>query len=129
MGALITVDLSTFAVLGILVFRFHEDLFDGLISFEMYLDAILTTCLFNTFGDAFSVWDDDLSCGRFVSWCVDGWVVALVVGVVVSSVVCACAVVVGWVDGASILPVVMWNLLLYPFNGPGRVIVFTQCTS
>ena len=72
----------------------------------MYLDAILTTCLFNTFRDAFSVWDDYLPFSGFVSWCIDGWIVALVADVV-TIVVCTCAVVVGWVDGASILPVVM----------------------
>ena len=55
MRALVTVNYSTFAILWVLVFRFHEDLFDGLVAFEMYLDAILTTCLFNTFGDALDV--------------------------------------------------------------------------
>ena len=86
---------------------FHDDLFDGLISFEMYLDAILTTCLFNTFGDAFSAWDDYLPYSSFVSWCVDGWIAALVVDVVVAIFVCACAVVVGWIVGTSILAVVV----------------------
>ena len=124
MRALVTVNYSTFAILWVLVLWFHEDMFDGLISFEMYLDAILTTCLFNTFGDAFSVWDDYLSYGSFVSWCIDGWIVALVVDVVVTTVVCACAVAVVWIAGASILPVVMPNLMLYPFCGPGGVIAF-----
>ena len=114
MRALVTVNYSTFAILWVLVFRFHEDLFDTLISFEMYLDAILTTCLFNTFGDAFSVWDEYLSYGSFVSWCIDGWIVALVVDVV-AIVVCACVVAVVWIAGASILPVVMKNVLLYLF--------------
>ena len=94
----------------------------------MYLDAILTTCLFNTFRDAFGVWDNCLSSGSFVSRYIGGWIVVLVVDVV-TIVVCACAVVVVWIASASILPVVMYNLLLYPFYGPGRVIAFTQCTS
>ena len=107
MRGLVTVNYSTFTILGVLVLWFHEGLFGGLISFEMYLDAILTTCLFNTFGDAFSVWDDYLSYSSFVSWYVDGWIVALVVDVVVAIVVCDCAVVVGWIVGASILLVVV----------------------
>ena len=94
MRALLTVNYSTFAILWVLAFRFHEDLFDGLVAFEMYLDAILTTCLFNTFRDAFGVWDDYLSNGSFISRCIGGWIVALVVDVVVTIIVCACAVVV-----------------------------------
>ena len=107
MRALVTVNYSTFAILGVLVLWFHEDLFDGLISFEMYLDAILTTCLFNAFGDAFSVWDEYLSYSSFVSWCIDGLIVVLVVDFVVSIFVCTCVVVVGWIVGASILQVVV----------------------
>ena len=103
MRALVTINYSTFAILGVLVLWFHEDLFDGLISFEMYLDAILTTSLFNTFGDAFSVWDDYLPYSSFVSWCVGGLIAALVVDVVFAIVVCTCAV----VGGASTLPVVV----------------------
>ena len=41
--ALVTIDDPTLLVLGVLVFGLLEFLFDGCISLEMYLDAILTT--------------------------------------------------------------------------------------
>ena len=94
MRALVTVNYSTFTVLGVLVFWFHEDLFDGLVAFEVYLDAILTTCLLDTFRDAFSVWDDYLAYSSFVSLCIDGWITVLVVGAVAAIVVCTCVAVV-----------------------------------
>ena len=94
MRALIAVYYATFAILWVLVLWFHEDLFDGLISFKVYLDTILTTCLLNTFRDAFSVWDDYLTYSCFVSLCVVGWITVLVIVVVVATVVCTCVVVV-----------------------------------
>ena len=42
------VDYPTFLVLGVLVLRFHEDLFNCGISFEVSLYPILTTCVFET---------------------------------------------------------------------------------
>ena len=44
--ALEAVDYPTFLVLGVLVLRFHEDLFYCGVSFEVSLYAILTTCVF-----------------------------------------------------------------------------------
>ena len=48
--------LIHFSVLGILVLGFHENLFDCCVSFKVYLYAILTTCLFYTFGYSLCVW-------------------------------------------------------------------------
>ena len=99
MMALITVNYSTFAVLG-----FHEDLFDGCVSFKVYLYTILTTCLFYTFGYSLCVWDYYLSSCGLVCLSVSGWIVVLVIVVSTSIVVVACVVVVGWVVAACILP-------------------------
>ena len=83
-----------FTILGIFVLWFHQDLFNGLVAFEMYLDTILTTYLLDAFGDAFCVWDDYLAYSSFVSLYVDGWIAVLVVDVGASIVVLTCVVVV-----------------------------------
>ena len=77
--ALVAVDDSTFLVFGVLVLGPHEYLFNGCVSLEVYLDAILTTDVFETFGCPLSVWND------YLSYCVGGtWV----------SIGCACTLIV-----------------------------------
>ena len=90
MLALVAVYYSTFAVLGVLVLGFHEDLFDCSIAFKVNLYTILTTCLFYTFGHSFCVWDDYLSYCGLVSLSVNGWIAALVVVSCIAVVVVAC---------------------------------------
>ena len=65
--ALVTVYDSTFVVLGILVLRLHEYLFDGGVSLEVNLYIILTTYLFDTFGYSFCIWYDYLCYCGFVT--------------------------------------------------------------
>ena len=63
-----TVYNSTFVVPGVLVLRLHEVLFYGSIALEMYLDTMLTTDVFETFGYSFSVWYYYLTYCGLVSW-------------------------------------------------------------
>ena len=56
--------LDHFCCLGVLVLRLHKGLFDGSVSFKVYLYTILTTYMFDAFCCSFHVWDDYLSyCG------------------------------------------------------------------
>ena len=121
--------LNHFAVLGVSVLALHEDLFDSCVSFKVYLYTILTMYLFNTFGYSFCVWDGCLSYCGLVSLSVASWIVGLVVVVYITIIVVACIVVVDWIVVACILPVVVKNFLLYPFNGPGGIIAFAQSSS
>ena len=103
MMALVTINESTFAVLGVLVLRLHEDLFDGCVSLQVFLYTILTTCLFYAFGYTFCVWDDNLSYCGLVTLSFDGWIAALVAVISNSIIVFVGVVVVGWIVVACIL--------------------------
>ena len=106
MLTLVTIYYATSAVLGIPVLGFHDDLFNCSVSFKVHLYAILTTCLFYTFGYSFCVWDDYLSYCGLVALSVVGWVADLVV-VASDSIVVVTCVVVGWIVIACILLVVV----------------------
>ena len=55
--ALISVYDSTLAVNGIIVLGSHEEAFDGLSSFKMYLYPIFATCFLYSFTEALMVWN------------------------------------------------------------------------
>ena len=55
--ALISVNDSTLAVNGIIVLGSHEEAFDGLSSFKMYLYPILAACFFDSLTEALMIWN------------------------------------------------------------------------
>ena len=83
-----TVYNSTFAVPGVLVLRLHEHFFYGSVAFEVYLDAILTTDVFETFGYSFSVWYYYLNYSGLVSW--RGYCFVLCLGYCCLVLCCGC---------------------------------------
>ena len=86
---LVDVDDSTLLILGVLVLGLHEYLFNRCGSFEMYLDAILTTDVFETFGCPLSVWNDHLSYSVGRSWvCIGCACILIVVDLWLTVVVC-----------------------------------------
>ena len=104
MIALVTVYDATFVVLGVLVFRLHEYLFDDGVALEVNLYTILTTYLFDTFGYSFCIGYDYLSyCGLVTtSGCVGTVVLTVVVCWTVVVVPCLCncdwIIVVAWIS-------------------------------
>ena len=63
--ALVTVDDPTLLIHGVLVLRLHKYLFDSCVSLEVYLDAILTTDVLETFSCALNIWNN------YLTYCVD----------------------------------------------------------
>ena len=55
--ALISVYDSTLAVNGIIVLGSHEEAFDGLSSFKIYLYPIFATCFLYSFAEALMIWN------------------------------------------------------------------------
>ena len=90
--ALVTVYDTTFVVLGVLVLRLHEYLFDGGVALEVNLYTILITYLFDTSGYSFCIGYDYLSYCGFVTTSGSARVVALMLlcfGQLFLSLVCA----------------------------------------
>ena len=84
---LVAVYDSTFVVLGVLVLRLHECLFDGGVALEVNLYTILTTYLFDAFGYSLCIWYDNLTyCGLVTT--------TGPAGIVVCTAVVCCTVVV-----------------------------------
>ena len=62
---LVSVNDATFLSDEISVFWCHQEVFDGFASFEEYLNAILLTSVFNTFTQAFNIWNSYV-CSSFM---------------------------------------------------------------
>ena len=80
----------------------------------MYLDSILTTNVFETFGCALCVWNDHLSCGVGGSWSCVGCACVLIV-VDLWLIVVACVVLIN----TMFLPVAIENFVLNLIDGTG----------
>ena len=118
---LIAIDDSTFHIHGVLVLGLHEYLFDGCVSFEMYLDAILTTDLFETFGCALCVRNDHLSYSVGGSWfCIGCACIMIVVDLWLTVLVCTVLII------ALFLPVAIENFILNLVDCPGGILALAH---
>ena len=66
---LVSINDAIFLSDQISVFGCHQEVFDGFASFEEYLNAILLACLFDTFTQAFDIWNSYV-CSSFYGICV-----------------------------------------------------------
>ena len=102
--ALISVYDSTLTIDGIMVLGSHEEAFDGLSSFKMYLYPIFAACFFNFLTEALMIWNNHVQF-LIVS-------VAWALLIVCSSLFCSVGIL---------------ALQLCSIYGPNGVFTFSQC--
>ena len=120
--ALVTVDDPTLLIHGVLVLRLHKYLFDSCVTLEVYLDAILTTDVLETFGCALNIWNNYLTYCVDWSWaCSSCTCILIVVDLWLIVVVCIVLSV------ALIHLVAIENFVLDLINCPGGVIALPHC--